>query len=142
MRRWWNTMKSKAINWLNAKINDDTPKSELDIIDFCKKAVKNYQEKEKTKSKQFEPPTLEQIQEHVKLKKYNVDVRKFYDYYQESEWHDARGKPVKNWKLKLMVWDRPKSTYKSANDKVYPKNREYSADELNSFFDNLEDVEL
>ena len=41
-------MKSKAIKWLNGKVNDDTTKAELDIIEFCKKAVRSFAEQEKT----------------------------------------------------------------------------------------------
>lgn len=101
-------MKSKALKWLNSQVNDGTTKAEIDIIEFLKKVVKCYVEKEKVVKAEFVPPTLAEIQEYVNLKQYNVDVNKFYTYYTESGWHDGRGKPIKNWKLKLLVWDKPK----------------------------------
>lgn len=35
-------MKVKVIKWLNDKITDDITKGELDIIEFCKKCVREY----------------------------------------------------------------------------------------------------
>lgn len=49
-------------------------------------------------------PTLKEIQEYIKLKGYNVDATKFYEYYSSNDWKDKNNKQVKNWKLKLLVW--------------------------------------
>lgn len=100
-------MKSKAIKWLDQKITDDTTKAELDIIEYLKKCVNQYTEKEKAKKPKFEPPTLSEVEQYVREKGYNVDVQRFMEYYTTSEWHDNNGKPIKNWKLKLLVWNRP-----------------------------------
>ena len=35
-------MTTEAINWLTSHITDDTTKKELDIIEFCKKCVREY----------------------------------------------------------------------------------------------------
>jgi len=42
-------MKSEAINYLKGLINDDTTKRELDLIEFCIKAVQKFEEKTKSK---------------------------------------------------------------------------------------------
>ena len=61
----------------------------------------------KVKSK-FIPPTFQEVIEYVKEKGYQVDVKKFFEYYTESEWHDRDGKPVRNWKQKIIaVWNKP-----------------------------------
>lgn len=101
-------MKSKAIKWLNSQITESTPKAELDVIDFLKKCINQFVEKEKAKKPKFQPPTLAEVEQYVREKDYNVDVARFMEYYTTSEWHDNNGKPIKNWKLKLLVWNRPK----------------------------------
>ena len=40
-------MKSKALKWLNSQISDTTTKAEIDIIEFCKKAVRSLELEEK-----------------------------------------------------------------------------------------------
>ncbi len=50
-------------------------------------------------------PTLQEIKDYIATKEYNVDPQTFYDYYTESDWKDCKGKPVKNWKLKVITWN-------------------------------------
>ncbi len=52
----------------------------------------------------FKPPTLLEIQEYAKKKNYNIDCKKFFEWYTESGWKDNKGKPIKNWKLKIISW--------------------------------------
>lgn len=47
-------MKNKAINYLNSLIKDSTTKSEIDIIEYCKKCVRNYKEENKKQEKSFD----------------------------------------------------------------------------------------
>lgn len=55
--------------------------------------------------KKFLPPTIEEVREYAKSRNSNVDVQKFYDYYSVAKWHDKDGKPVKNWKQRLITWE-------------------------------------
>lgn len=133
-------MKAKALKYLESLVTDTTPKSECDLVAYCKKCVRVYTEPEK-KKEDFVAPTLEEVRDYVKEKNYNLDVEKFHRYYTESNWRDARGKQVKNWKLKLMVWDRPKYSKPIDNGKQ-PKKHEYTKKQMDSFFDEIEDVEI
>ena len=64
--------------------------------------------KEKVSKRKFIPPTLQEVIKYVKEKCYQVDVKKFLEYYTESNWHDRDGKPVRNWKQKIIaVWNKP-----------------------------------
>jgi hypothetical protein len=139
-------MKTKALKYLDGLVTDNTTKVEYDLIAYCKKCVRAYTEPEK-KKEEFTPPTLEEVRAYVKEKNYNLDVEKFHRYYTESNWRDARGKQVKNWKLKLMVWDRPKhsnfaDSRKFADNGKEAKKREYTKVEMDSFFDDIDDVEI
>lgn len=133
-------MKAKALKYLESLVTDETPKSHCDLIAYCKKCVRAYTDPEK-KKEEFSPPTLEEVRDYVKEKNYNLDVEKFHRYYTESKWRDARGKQVKNWKLKLMVWDRPKYSKPIDNGKQ-PKKHEYTKAEMDSLYDNIFDVEI
>lgn len=133
-------MKTKALKYLESLVDENTPKSVCDLVAYCKKCVRAYTDPEK-KKEEFTPPTLEEVREYVQEKGYNLDVEKFHRYYTESNWRDARGKRVKNWKLKLMVWDRPKFSKPIDNGKQAQKHT-YSKAEMDSFFDNIEDVEI
>ena len=49
-------------------------------------------------------PTVEQIREYVAEKGFNIDAYHFFDYYNEAEWLDRDGKPVRSWKQRLISW--------------------------------------
>lgn len=58
------------------------------------------------KEKKFIPPTLEEVEEYVKSSNRNVDAKMFFDYYSVNDWKDSKGNKVKNWKQKLITWDK------------------------------------
>lgn len=66
-------------------------------------------DKQKTKKrKKFVPPTFEEVKKYcLEVRKNNINYKKFYDYYSVSKWKDSRGKPIVNWKQKIIaVWER------------------------------------
>ena len=74
----------------------------------------------KPKRKKFVPPTLEEVQAYCLERNNNVDAQKFYDYYTASEWHDGKGNKVKNWKQKVITWER------DGNGQAPPPNQKKS----------------
>lgn len=68
-------------------------------------SISNLKE-ENIKKKSFTPPTLEEIEEYVRNRKSNVDAKRFYDYYTEGKWTDFKGNKVRNWKQKLITWEK------------------------------------
>jgi hypothetical protein len=70
------------------------------------KNVKNLKKEEDKEEKKFIPPTEEQVITYFKEKGYKTDIaKKAFLYYTELEWHDSTGKPIKNWKAKMVaVW--------------------------------------
>lgn len=69
--------------------------------------------KQKTKRKPFVPPTLEDVTAYCKERNNNVDPKKFFDYFEAADWVDSKGKPVLNWKQKVIAWE---GTRKEANN--------------------------
>lgn len=54
----------------------------------------------------FVPPTLDDVRAYVAERNSPVDPQKFFDYFQEGSWVDAKGQPVRNWKQKLLTWEK------------------------------------
>jgi predicted phage replisome organizer len=64
------------------------------------------EEKPKRKRQPFVPPTFEEVAAYCVERKNSVDPKKFFNYYTAGHWKDSRGDPVKNWKQKLITWER------------------------------------
>lgn len=56
--------------------------------------------------KDFIKPTLEEIEQYCKERNNNVDPKTFYDFYEAGDWKDSKGNKVKNWKQKVITWER------------------------------------
>lgn len=55
----------------------------------------------------FMPPKLEEVEAYCKERNNYVDAKRFFDYYSAGNWKDKDGKPVKNWKQKMIAnWER------------------------------------
>lgn len=74
----------------------------------------------KERREKFKKPTLEEVIAYCKERNNTVDAVKFYDYFEAGDWKDANGKPVKNWKQKIITWERfsPARTEASEASKV------------------------
>ena len=84
-----------------------------------KSKSKNIKENIQEKSSHFVPPTLEEVKAYCQERNSCVDPVKFFDYFTTGNWRDARGNPVKNWKLKIITWE-------SKNDGNSPKTTQLS----------------
>lgn len=71
--------------------------------------------------KKKSPPSLDEITDYCVNQRHNdVDPKKFYDYY-SPEWKDRDGRPVKNWKQKVITWE---SRNGKATSRHEPTSRE------------------
>ena len=66
----------------------------------------NTHKKPKRKQSVFVPPTLEEIEAYCKKRNNAVDAKHFYDYYEAGNWIDAKGNEVRNWKQKIITWEK------------------------------------
>lgn len=85
--------------------------------------------KKKNKKYIFVPPTLEEVKNYVAEKGYHVDAEFFWNFYSEGNWVDSKGNPVKNWKQKLITWE------KRDGQKRNSKNAASSTKEWNVHYD-------
>lgn len=81
----------------------DSHGTEEDIEEELDIEIEN---KRKSKKEKFIPPTLEEVKAYVQERNSNVDPIKFWDYYETGGWKDSKGNPVKNWKQKLLTWEK------------------------------------
>ena len=64
-------------------------------------------------------PTLEEIEAYCIERKNNVNAQKFYDYYASNDWKDSNGKPVLNWKQKLIsTWEKNNNSFNKGGEEV------------------------
>lgn len=84
------------------RIGEDRGKDRIDKN--REKGAKN------SKNKDFTPPTLEEIKEFCAQRESPVDPNRFYDFFEAGNWIDTKGNPVKNWKQKLITWERKEKT--------------------------------
>lgn len=65
----------------------------------------NNKEYIKEKEQKFIKPTLEEIESYSTERNSNVDCKKFFDYYELSDWKDKNDIQIKNWRHKFITWE-------------------------------------
>lgn len=65
------------------------------------------------KPNRFVPPTLDDIKAYCLERNSCVDPNVFYDYFTTGGWKDSEGKPVKNWKQKLITWEKHSTQHRN-----------------------------
>lgn len=81
-------------------------------LDIDKEKEKEYVTKKSPRKRvplTFVVPTLEEIIAYCEEKKLDVIATDFYEYFTEMKWVDSKGEKVKNWKGKLLTWNKYKS---------------------------------
>lgn len=100
--------------------------------------------KSKVNSKEFAPPILNEVIDYFKENNYTeIVAKKAFEFYSVANWHDSNGKPVKNWKQKMLsVWFKPENLIKKPNEvPVFNKQQEFAmkiAGPMNTFMGRCE----
>lgn len=110
----------KAINVCNNTDKCNINDGESNINALKKRKEKESKVKE-PKDKNFTPPTLKEIADYCKQRKNSVDPQKFFDYFDVADWVDSKGNKVKNWKQKIITWEKNSSQQDAKNQtKINP----------------------
>lgn len=100
--------------------------------------IDNNKENIKREKTKFLKPTLEEIKEYIEDKGLNVNANDFFQYFEEGNWIDSKGNKVKNWKQKLLTWNKYKSGNKNyTNQQKQSFNKEINNDILEGLYDNM-----
>lgn len=79
--------------------------------------LKNYKLPPMRIVEQFQPPTPEEVTAYGIELGYFIDGQEFVKFYSDRDWKDAKGKKVRNWKLKVKsVWAKPEKKIKAHKD--------------------------
>ena len=80
----------------------------------------------------FTPPTLEEVKAYCEERKSPVDPVRFFEYFQTGGWKDSKGNPVRNWKQKLITWEKHSESQpqKKQNQFLQFEQHEYDFDAL------------
>ena len=84
-------------------------------------------------NKKFVPPTFEEVEAYAKERGDKVDPKFFFDYFTEGKWIDSKGNPVRNWKQKMVSWEKhnPPQAKPTDNKKIHNfEERKYDYDAL------------
>lgn len=65
------------------------------------------------KPNRFVPPTLDEIKAYCQERNSCVDPQTFFEYFTTGGWKDSEGKPVKNWKQKLITWEKHSTQHRN-----------------------------
>ena len=119
----------------NKKSRYPAPENDLNAIDFnciqlnanvsVIQSNPNTNTNTKEKSVRFAPPTLEEVTEYCRERNSPVDPRKFWEYFNAGGWKDSKGNPVRNWKQKLLTWEK----YDTPKNSFYPASPAKSEEE-------------
>ena len=97
---------SEAMSRDSHAMSRDSHATEEDIEEELEEEKEIDKEKKRRKrTKDFTPPTLEDVEAYCKSRNNNVDAKRFFDYFSASDWVDSKGNQVRNWKQKVITWE-------------------------------------
>lgn len=124
------------VNYDNYQVGGSTNGSTIgsDIGSEKRTQTRNKEIKNEKKNKNiFVPPTLEEVTAYCQERHNEVDPKQFFDYFEAGHWVDSQGKPVRNWKQKMITWEKkqykPKNTEKPKGFQMMEKT-DYDFEEL------------
>lgn len=120
------------------------------LPDGCPNISKDKSSKDKSidsspKRSRFVPPTLEEVKAYATENNLNVDAERFFRYFttpndKGETWVDSKGNKVKNWKQKMLTWERSESKMNSKQKDYYDKW--HPSCERGGSVTKIEDIEL
>ena len=88
----------------------------------------------------FAPPTLDEVKAYCEERKSPVDPVQFWNYFTEGNWTDAKGNRVRNWKQKLLTWERFQEDRPGRKKTGYDNTSPIDTRDLDELLKNLESI--
>ena len=111
-----------TITIINYDLHQSIPEEKTDNTE-----EKPKKKRKNSNTKQFIPPTVEEIQEYIKENDFQVDANLFRNYYLASGWELSNGRKMKDWKSEIKKWNdnqRQWTSYRCKSCKYYCYNYE------------------
>jgi len=95
-------------------LRESLPLSITDLSPASTRSSTNNNDNNKNKKRRtskFGPPTWEEFDDYFRTNGFPSDLaRRAFLGYEEADWHDSKGNPIKNWRQKCQhVWFKPES---------------------------------
>lgn len=87
---------------INQPIDEKIKENNTSINNTSKNNIK---ENKKRKTEPFKKPTLEEVTAYIQERKSPIDSERFYAYYESVGWIVGK-KPMKNWKMAVITWEK------------------------------------
>ncbi len=85
----------------------------------------------------FMTPSLEEIENYIKEKNYDIDPEYFYSYYESNGWKIGKNK-MKSWKATLSTWNKRVETEKKNKTPNYLNYTQRSYHDFEKFYINID----
>ena len=90
---------------------------------------------------------MEEVKAYASENNLNVDADKFYRYFttpndKGETWVDSKGNKVKNWKQKMLTWDRADVKTGASQERAKSRNTMMNYVEKGVSHPRLEDIEM
>lgn len=79
-------------------------------------------------------PTLEEVENYIQEKGLNVNAKNFFDYFEEGGWVDSKGNKVRNWKQKLLTWNKFQPPKQEVSNKFHDDD---TIIDIRKYYDNF-----
>jgi len=88
--------------------------------------LKNLREAGKSRTKEFIPPTLNEVKKYFEQEGYKEDVaERAFRHYNSANWHNSKGKKVLNWKQTMGTnWMTPENKIKESSNQFNEDNKD------------------
>jgi hypothetical protein len=83
---------------------NDTDSIDTDLSDTDRVNIIGAKAPSRKPKRKFVPPSLEEVEAYITEKQLNINPKAFWDYYESAEWHDSKGKAIRSWKQKCLMW--------------------------------------
>lgn len=114
---------------LLGSVTSNVTVTQSNAIDKDIEEEKEIKKEIRKKPKGFTPPTLDEVKAYCEEKGLTIEPKAFLDYFTESGWIDSKGNKVRNWKQKLLTWQKyePKADVRENNwiNEPAPKEQTY-----------------
>ena len=79
--------------------------------------------KRESKERKSPRPTLHDVEVYVKEKSLLINPKQFFDYFEAGDWKDAKGQIVRNWKQKILTWNKFETKEQKTNEQANDEER-------------------
>lgn len=86
--------------------NQQSNNNQSTTIEEYNKGIKKESNKRNNKRTVFTPPTIQEVRDYCSERKNKIDAECFVDFYKANGWVQGKGKPIKDWKAAIRLWER------------------------------------